>query len=965
MQSPTPRQDKPASLKTQASQQSGADRLRPGFESLEPRLLLAADPVAAVFSNVTQAHNLHTLPGGSGEYHAGGTVFTDLTNDGYADIYDPSGSVFTGGSTNQLHVNIPDGLGGRTFTRVVNDGGAGGSSTKTNGAIAADYDNDGDLDIYVIEFQADNILYKNMWVEDHPLGGGSPTDLRFIDVTALTDPTPTNPAGDIQHGLSHATFQNPDPTFGNDRLDGALAAAWADVNRDGFIDLYVGNWDGTNGDPGTARDGQLGERDTLYLNNGDGTFTDVTMGPDGVYITPPPVGVSLLNDGSFESATPNSQTSNSNWTLTTDPGNPSAVFQNAPWASTRGSQGVWFQGFAGSPGNPANTTLTQTITAADAGDYNLTFDANIEVNFSATRFNITLSSSGAGGSDTVDLMTEATAFNSFNEYTLSLTGVSAGDQLTVLVEMVDAAVPAPGASQSVLIDNFVLELAGTGGGTAEGWEQVGGWAFDDYGFNDTGLPSEFSGLNAMQFADFNNDGWQDIIVATMGGGDPGPNRDMLYVNRGNDPAGEWLGYHLLSWEIGFGGNDSGDMGVTVTDIDNDGDLDYYSTDGGTAHSVWLNQFADTGTLTFIETFIPAVFAWGANFHDLDNNGRADLLIGTINGERQRLYLQDTDGVMTEAGVVAGFTTTNAHRGVAIADYDRDGFSDVFIHNIIKSGSHPLGVELYHNDSAALNPNAHFLNITLHGDPTLPGEIKSTRDAIGARVYVTADFDGSGTIDSDETRMEEVVSGHSQAASTSSLALEFGTGKAGTADLRVVWGSGREHTMTVATDQFLVYNEADLAALPGDLDGDGFVGINDLNIVLANWNQNVPPANPLADPSGDGFVGIDDLNEVLGNWNAGTPPAAESQAVTSTSVTTTEADTAGGSAANLGRQQRKPAKQTGTSFRKQNQSSQTQTTIAVQAYSTYHSRSPGLQTGYVPDALDPDDEAGLLGLWESE
>ena len=66
----------------------------------------------------------------------------------------------------------------------------------------------------------------------------------------------------------------------------------------------------------------------------------------------------------------------------------------------------------------------------------------------------------------------------------------------------------------------------------------------------------------------------------------------------------------------------------------------------------------------------------------------------------------------------------------------------------------------------------------------------------------------------------------------------------------------------------------IATLPGDLDGDGFVGINDLNIVLANWNQNVPPANPLADPSGDGFVGIDDLNAVLGNWNAGTPPTAQ-------------------------------------------------------------------------------------------
>ena len=62
-------------------------------------------------------------------------------------------------------------------------------------------------------------------------------------------------------------------------------------------------------------------------------------------------------------------------------------------------------------------------------------------------------------------------------------------------------------------------------------------------------------------------------------------------------------------------------------------------------------------------------------------------------------------------------------------------------------------------------------------------------------------------------------------------------------------------------------------LTGDLDGDGFVGIGDLNLVLGNWNLNVPPGNPLADPSGDLFVGIDDLNEVLGNWNAGTPPAA--------------------------------------------------------------------------------------------
>ena len=64
------------------------------------------------------------------------------------------------------------------------------------------------------------------------------------------------------------------------------------------------------------------------------------------------------------------------------------------------------------------------------------------------------------------------------------------------------------------------------------------------------------------------------------------------------------------------------------------------------------------------------------------------------------------------------------------------------------------------------------------------------------------------------------------------------------------------------------------ALEGDLDGDGFVGITDLNIVLGAWNQSVPPGNAAADPSGDGYIGIEDLNVVLGNWNTGAPPDSQ-------------------------------------------------------------------------------------------
>ncbi len=64
---------------------------------------------------------------------------------------------------------------------------------------------------------------------------------------------------------------------------------------------------------------------------------------------------------------------------------------------------------------------------------------------------------------------------------------------------------------------------------------------------------------------------------------------------------------------------------------------------------------------------------------------------------------------------------------------------------------------------------------------------------------------------------------------------------------------------------------------GDVDGDRFVGISDLNILLANWNQAVPKGDisqgDLAG-TGDGFVGIDDLNVILSNWNSSDSPPGE-------------------------------------------------------------------------------------------
>ena len=70
-------------------------------------------------------------------------------------------------------------------------------------------------------------------------------------------------------------------------------------------------------------------------------------------------------------------------------------------------------------------------------------------------------------------------------------------------------------------------------------------------------------------------------------------------------------------------------------------------------------------------------------------------------------------------------------------------------------------------------------------------------------------------------------------------------------------------------------------IPGDIDGDGFVGLSDLDILLSYWNQNVPKGDiskgDLAG-IGDGFVGLSDLNVILNNWNTSRPPADGSTVV---------------------------------------------------------------------------------------
>ena len=135
------------------------------------------------------------------------------------------------------------------------------------------------------------------------------------------------------------------------------------------------------------------------------------------------------------------------------------------------------------------------------------------------------------------------------------------------------------------------------------------------------------------------------------------------------------------------------------------------------------------------------------------------------------------------------------------------------------------------------------------------------------------------------------------------------------------------------DYLITLDETD-PSIPGDLDGDGFVGLSDLDIILNNWNQNVPPADPAADPSGDDYVGLDDLDIILNHWNEGTPPAVEAQSLSQTETIAPE---------NSAAQQSTEAR-----------------TGAMEAAALTSLRDE-TRSAFLPNALT--DDAPTLGLWE--
>src|SRR5216684_3285384 len=188
------------------------------------------------FDDITQAAGVGT------KRWATGATMVDINNDGYLDIYvSVSGPEWSKGKdrANLLFINN----GNRTFTEAAAQYGIADTGFHTH-AVFFDYNGDGLLDLFLLNNSPEDFARGE--AEAHPLGVRSASPASY---------------NKLYRNNGNGTFTDVSQEAGILRQIGyGLGVAVADVNGDGWPDLYVSN--------------DVAPNDVLYINNGNGTFTD-------------------------------------------------------------------------------------------------------------------------------------------------------------------------------------------------------------------------------------------------------------------------------------------------------------------------------------------------------------------------------------------------------------------------------------------------------------------------------------------------------------------------------------------------------------------------------------------------------------------------------------------------------------------------------------------------------------------
>ncbi|MFK7759486.1 MAG: CRTAC1 family protein [Phycisphaerales bacterium] len=178
----------------------------------------AGQPLSFSEEAVARGINYTVAPINSLQFGTG-LALLDLDGDEDLDI------VLVGAAANIVRVYENDGTGNYTDQSI----GSGIASISASGVAAADYDNDGDQDLFIGGWLSPSKLYRN--------DGG----FTFTDVS-------------VASGLGVNVA--------------AMGSSWGDIDQDGHLDLYLSARTNTSGNLGL---------NSLFMNNGDGTFTDVAV----------------------------------------------------------------------------------------------------------------------------------------------------------------------------------------------------------------------------------------------------------------------------------------------------------------------------------------------------------------------------------------------------------------------------------------------------------------------------------------------------------------------------------------------------------------------------------------------------------------------------------------------------------------------------------------------------------------
>ncbi len=236
--------------------------------------------------------------------------------------------------------------------------------------------------------------------------------------------------------------------------------------------------------------------------------------------------------------------------------------------------------------------------------------------------------------------------------------------------------------------------------------------------------------------------------------------------------------------------------------------------------------------------------------DYDNDMDLDIyLVRSISTGNipNHLYENRGDGTFikhTDAGGANG-SMQGQGQSVTMADYDRDGYLDLFVTN--GKGAYPINVgpdQLFHNIGGENN----WLQIDLEGTV-------SNRDGIGARIFATTP-DG-------KTQLRE-NGGGIHWSQQDQKRIHFGLAQnEKVSELVIYWPSTIVQKLTdIPVNQVLtVVEEGIQTVINGDANSDGKVDIIDLLIIIAHFGEE-PPSNARLDTYKDGKVDLEDVVYVI-------------------------------------------------------------------------------------------------------